>query len=89
MALTKAQRTWLEKLRDEGVVAKRQNGPTGHRCATKGWAEWVFADQDTGAVVPNCLILRGTFLSTNGRVVKIIGERITEAGRRALEESHE
>lgn len=90
MRLTKVQRAWLEKLRDEGVVAKRPPSSTGKRCMQSGWSDWAMLDEATGEEISGDEWLarfRGGQPGTAN--IKVIGERITEAGRRALEEQND
>jgi hypothetical protein len=82
--MTPKRREWLTKLRDEGP-AKRTRGSIGYDCMQAGWAEWDY--RLPGGTPISDFEARERF--GDGwweRVIHDGGERITDAGRSALDE---
>ena len=76
MKLTKAQREWLEHLRDHGPTARGRSS-TAYHCMMRGWTEW-FVKLEDGRIER----LEGH--DTTQAVLWL--DSITETGRTALEE---
>ena len=77
--LSEAQRRNLEHVRDHGRPTPRSRA--AFVCRVNGWSEfiWQFGDGTVATATekePN---------EANGWLEKVVGERITKAGRRALE----
>lgn len=80
MKLTEAQIRNLESVRDHGKPTPRSRA--GFTCRVNGWSDFVWLFED-GAVattaekapVPGC------------ELVKIVGERLTDLGRRSLSQN--
>lgn len=80
--LTPARLAWLRQVAAEGTADRRKRGRTGYDCAVAGLTRWVWADKKTGAH------LSGEAVCERGyRDIVIIGETLTDAGRRLLEQA--
>lgn len=75
MKLSKAQRNWLEHLRDNGPTARAKTN-TGYYCMMRGWTEWFvrFSDGRVERLEGQDTSRADTWL-----------DAITPAGRQALE----
>ncbi len=82
--MTPIRRAWLERLRDEGP-AQRASTPTGYQCMHAGWTEWDYRLPDgTPVTAEQALKMFGGGVWWD-KVNHNSLERITEAGRLALE----
>jgi hypothetical protein len=77
MKLTEAQLRNLESVRDHGQPTPRSKA--AYNCRVNGWSEfvWLFEDGETATTTEKSPA-EGCWL------VKVVGEKITEAGRLAL-----
>lgn len=80
--LTPTRAAWLRRVAVEGTAARRDRGPIGYDCMQAGLTRWSWADRETGQRLSLDEVHARAFSG-----VKIIGETLTEAGRRALEQA--
>lgn len=83
MKLTPKRRAWLELLRDRGPH-ERSKSNIGYYCMQAGWTDWNYRSPEGDQMTP--YEARARYGDKFWEVVEFAGERLTEAGRKVLEQ---
>jgi len=85
--LTPGRIAWLEVL-SHGPTDRRGRGPVGYHCMQLGWTTWHYVDRETGHPISEAEA-RERWGFRWWDEVRMVGERLTDAGWTVLRQHRE